>query len=282
MRKDPGVSGEASHTASPELFDGQAESFDRRTGLPEDCCRAAAEKILEFAEENDDGLVVEVGCGTGQIGRRVAGPARYVGFDLSMNMLREFRRRLGAGQITPPLIRADANATWPFADGAAAVIFGSRAMHLLGHEHVAAEVFRLASPDGATLLVGRVERTAGSVKERMAREMNERLRRRGLKARRGERRNRRLFEACERLGAQTLEPVPLATWSVSASPRQSLDSWRGLKGLGGIPVTAETRAEVLGELQVWAAEEFGGLDTEFEFEETYVLSPLRVPPARKA
>ena len=155
-------------------------------------------------------------------------------------------------------------------------------MHLLEHEHVAKEIFRLASPNGATVALGRVERTRGSVKERMAREMNERLSLRGLKGRRGERRNRRLFEACARLGAELLEPVPVATWDVSASPRQSLDSWRSLAGLGGIPVSAETRSEVLEELALWAAETFGGLDGEFEFEETYVLSPLRVPPRREA
>ena len=279
MRKDPGVSHADSSDASPELFDGQAGFFDRRAGLPEECCRAVAEKIVEAGGAR--GLIVEVGCGTGQIGRWIAGPARYVGFDLSLNMLSEFRRRPGPGQSPPPLIQADANATWPFADGAAAVVFSSRAVHLLEHGHVAAEIFRLASPAGATAVLGRVERTPGSVKERMAREMNELLRRRGLNGRRGARRNRRLFESCERLGAEILEPVPVATWRVSASPRQSLDSWRSLTGLGGIPVSAETRAEVLGELEVWAAETFGGLERVFEFEETYVLSPLRVPPTHK-
>ena len=264
----------------PELFDGQAGFFDRRTGLPDECCRAVAKKIVEIGALSG-GLLVEVGCGTGQIGQWVEAPARYVGFDLSLNMLREFQRRLGSRR-SPPLIQADANATWPFADGAAGVIFSSRAMHLLEHEHVAAEVFRLASPAGATLILGRVERTPGSVKERMAQEMNERLRRRGLKGRRGERRNRKLFELCERLGAELLEPVPVATWKTAASPRQSLDSWRSLTGLGGLPVSAETRAEVLRELEVWAAEAFGGLEREFEFEETYVLSPLRVPPRSKA
>jgi SAM-dependent methyltransferase len=271
MRKDPGV---PYTDSSPELFDGQAVFFDRRTGLPEECCRAVAGKVVEFGGPR--GLIVEVGCGTGQIGRWVEAAGRYVGFDYSLNMLREFRRRSRA-----PLVQADANATWPFADGAAAVIFSSRAAHLLGHGHVAAEIFRLASPDGAAVLLGRVERTPGSVKERMAQEMNERLRRRGLKGRRGERRNRRLFEACERLGAELLEPIPVATWKAAASPRRSLDSWRSLSGLGGIPVPAETRAEVLEELEAWAAEAFGGLDEESEFEETYVLSPLRVPPTHK-
>jgi SAM-dependent methyltransferase len=275
MRRDPGIPPADSSEASPELFDGQAAFFDRRTGLPEECCRAAARKIVELGGAR--GLIVEVGCGTGQIGQWVEARGRYVGFDYSLNMLREFRRRSQA-----PLIRADANATWPFADGAAACIFGSRTVHLLEPGHVAAEVFRLASTDGATVVLGRVERTPGSVKERMAQEMNERLRRRGLKGRRGERRNRRVFESCERLGAEILEPIPVATWKAAASPRQSLDSWRSLTGLGGLPVSAETKSEVLDELELWAAEAFGGLDEESESEETYVLSPLRVPPTRKA
>jgi SAM-dependent methyltransferase len=275
MRKDPGVSHTGPGDAGPELFDGQAVFFDRRTGLPEECCRAVAERIVGLGGAR--GLVVEVGCGTGQIGQWIVGPAHYVGFDLSLNMLREFRRRSPA-----PLVQADANATWPFAGGSASVIFSSRAVHLLEHEHVAAEIFRLASPDGATVVLGRVERTPGSVKERMAQEMNERLRRCGLQGRRGGRRNRRLFESCARLGAEILEPVPVATWRAAASPRQSLDSWRSLAGLGGIPVSTETRAEVLSGLEVWAAETFGGLNEEFEFEETYVLSPLRVPPTHKA
>ena len=284
MRQDPGIPRADSSGASPELFDGQAVFFDRRTGLPDECCRAVAERIVETcgARARGGGLVVEVGCGTGQIGQWIVGPARYVGFDLSLNMLSEFRRRLGAGQGRATLLQADANAAWPFADGAAVVIFSSRAVHLLEPGHVAAEIFRLASPAGATAVLGRVERTPGSVKERMAREMNERLRRRGLQGRRGERRNRRLFESCERLGAEMSEPVPVATWKVSASPRQSLDSWRSLTGLGGLPVSAETRAEVLDELEVWAAEAFGGLERVSEFEETYVLSPLRVPPTRTA
>jgi SAM-dependent methyltransferase len=282
MRKATGISPADSSDASPELFDGQAAFFDRRTGLPEECCRAVAKKIVETNGARAGGLVVEVGCGTGQIGQWVEAPARYAGFDLSLNMLKEFRRRLGERQGSLLLVQADANATWPFADGAAAVIFSSRAVHLLEHEHVAAEIFRLAAPAGATVILGRVERTPGSVKERMAQEMNERLRRHGLKGRRGQRRNRRLFESCERLGAELLEPVPVATWGASASPRQSLDSWRSLKGLGGLPVNAETRAEVLDELELWAAETFGGVDEEFEFEETYVLSPLRVPPRSKA
>ncbi|HKP82434.1 MAG TPA: class I SAM-dependent methyltransferase [Pyrinomonadaceae bacterium] len=256
--------------ASPELFDGQAGLFERRAGLPETVCRAIAKKAIEIGEAESGDLIVEIGCGTGQIGQWFEAPLRYTGFDLSAGMLKECSRRLD-------LIQADANASWPLADGVARVIFSSRAVHLLRQEHVAHEVFRLASSTEATLVLGRVERAPESVRARMAKEMNERLRGHGFVGRRGERHNRKLFELCCDRGAVELEPVAVAQWRTSASPRQSLDSWHSLDGLGGVPVPAPIRAEILRELEGWAEEEFGGLDQEFESEETYVLKSLRVP-----
>ena len=263
--------------ASPELFDGQAGLFERRAGLPEAYCQAIAKKVIEIGEASSGELIVEIGCGTGQIGQWFEAPVRYAGFDLSAGMLKEFSRR-----VDSDLIQADANASWPLADGVARVIFSSRAVHLLQQEHVAHEVFRIASSTGSTLILGRVERKPESVRARMSQEMNERLRRHGFAGRRGERQNRRLFEMCCSRGAVALEPVAVAQWRVSASPRQSLDSWHSLDGLGGLPVPAPTRAEILSELEAWAAEEFGGLDQESESEEAYVLKSLRVPSNRGA
>ena len=150
-------------------------------------------------------------------------------------------------------------------------------MHLLDHERVASEVFRIASSAGAILMLGRVERNPDSARERMAKEMNERLRQRGFEPRRGERQNSKLLESCRRRGAIILEPVCIAKWNVSTSPQQSLDSWRRLSSLGGIQVPSTTRAEILWELSVWAEEMFGGLDEECESEESYVLKPFSVP-----
>src|SRR6185369_8830396 len=110
----------------------------------------------------------------------------------------------------------------------------------------------------------------------MAREMNERLRRRGFEGRRGEQRDRRLIEACCRRGAQVLPVTPIASWPVSSSPRQSLDSWRSIEKLGGLPVPATLRDEVLAEVEAWAREVFGGLDARVASEETYVLKGLRL------
>lgn len=276
MHKDAGLSRAGSMNASPELFDGQAGFFEKRAGLPEDYCRDIANAVVEIGEIEPADLLVEVGAGTGQLGRWFGAPLRYVGVDLSAGMLNEFSRYRDSDPANQLLIQADANVSWPLADGVAHVIFSSRTMHLLDQEHVACEVLRVASSAGATLILGRVEREPNSVRARMSKEMNERLRAHGFAGRRGERQNRKLFELCSRSGVVALEPLPVASWSTVASPRQSLDSWRSKKGLGGLPVPDAIRAEVFRELEGWAEGVFGGLDREFESEETYVLKSLRI------
>lgn len=278
--KETGQSPAGSMQASPELFDSQAGLFEQRAGLPEGCCRDIASKVIEIGEAKPGDLIVEIGSGTGQIGEWFKAPMRYAGLDFSAGMLKEFSRRLESDFVSRLLLQADANGRWPLADGVARVIFSSRAMHLLNQEHVAREIFRVASSAGATLILGRVEREPNSVRARMSKEMNERLREHGFVGRRGERQNRRLFELCTRPGAIALEPLAVARWRTLASPRQSVESWRSHAGLGGIPVPARTRAAILQELEAWAEEVFGGLDREFESEETYVLKSLRLPPTR--
>jgi len=267
---------------SPELFDSQAGLFEQRAGLPEDCGRDIASQVIEIGEAKPGDLIVEIGCGTGQIGEWFKAPVRYVGLDLSAGMLKEFSRRLDGDSVSRLLIQADANGRWPLVDGVARVIFSSRATHLLNQEHLAREILRVAAPAGATLILGRVERQPNSVRARMSKEMNERLREHGFVGRRGERQNRKLFELCNRSGAVALEPLAVARWMTRASPRQSVESWRSHEGLGGIPVPAPTRAAILAELEAWAEEVFGGLDQELESEETYVLKSLRLPTAHEA
>jgi len=274
--KDSHLSRAGSTPASPELFDGQADFFEKRTGLPEDRCRKIAKAVLEIGEPGPADLLLEIGAGTGQLGRWFGAPLRYVGLDLSAGMLNEFTRCRDRDTASRLLIQADANANWPLADGVVRVIFSSRTVHLLDQEHVAREFLRVASSAGATLILGRVERDPESVRARMAKEMNERLRAHGFAGRRGERQNRQLFELCSRSGAVALEPLPVASWRTIASPRQSLDSWRSKQGLGGLRIPDAIRAEVFRELESWAEEVFGGLDREFESEETYVLKSLRL------
>ena len=252
---------------SPTPFDGQAAQFDRRVGLPEGDCRAIAAAVIALAGAGEGDRVLEIGAGTGMIGRWFLDhPVRYVGLDRSRGMLEVFRRRPDAGRAG--LVQADGARPWPLPAASARVIFSSRAMHLLPLAHVVDEVFRVAAGGGVCLL-GWVERDLESVKARMSREMQRLVRDRGFTPRTAG--SRRFLAACRERGAAELPRTALARWPARHSPRQSLDSWRSKLGLGGVVLPEGVQESVLDELEAWARRTFGDLDAESPAEETYVL-----------
>lgn len=264
-------------TGAPTPFDGQAPDFDRRAGLLDDDCRRIAAAVVSLAGVNAGDRVVEIGAGTGIMGRWFLDhPVRYMGLDLSRGMLGVFRRRAPGA----PLVQADGARPWPFPDGSVRAVFSSRAIHLLPLEHVVEELYRVGQTGdqpGAALVLGWVEREPESVKARMAREMQRRLRERGFPARTAG--SRRVLQACRERsagGSADLPKTVVARWPVRHTARQSLDDWRSKEGLGGIVLPPGVQGEVLNELEAWAVEAFGGLDAALETEDAYVLEGLRL------
>src|SRR5215471_1838734 len=161
----------------PTLFDMQAETYDQRVGLPEQDCQAIVQAVLALAQAQQHDLLLEIGAGTGMIGTWFARlPLRYVGLDLSRGMLNAFRQRLAGDSGTPLLLQADGNAPWPLADATVRLIFSSRVLHLLNLPHVVHESLRVARPEGASLIIGRVQRQDDHVAAVMQREMQRLLR----------------------------------------------------------------------------------------------------------
>ena len=156
------------------------------------------------------------------------------------------------------LVRADANRGWPLAAGAARVIFSSRALHLFEPDHVADEVFRVAQPAGATLVIGRVERSPESIRARLADEMRRRLRRAGIRRAwrptpsPARRRLRRAWRGA--VGAGDGGDVD----GDRPRPRQSLDAWRQLPGLGGVAGAGRRPSDRARELEGGRPTVFGG------------------------
>jgi SAM-dependent methyltransferase len=226
-------------------FDEQAGSYEERAGLPEAvCCEVAA-----LALDGASGLVLDVGAGTGAIGRELASRARYLGLDMSRPMLRQF---------DAPRLQADADGRWPLAGGSAGVILFSRSAHLLKSETVLAEVLRVGK-SGARVLIGRVRRPRESAPERIKREMQQRLRDRDLPGKNGERATRDFLDALEQRGATRLPERWSAEWTEDEAAIDSFTSWRGKPGLGGRAVADGVKAQILDELQLWAEEQFGDL-----------------------
>jgi SAM-dependent methyltransferase len=253
-------------------FDLQADVFERRAGLPDGACGEIARAIIELAQLAEGDLLVEVGPGTGQIGAELAALApRYLGLDASARMLERFRDKLGEPKRGVELCVADAQDRWPVEDGSAGCVFGSRSLHLLTATHVAREAARVASPSGGVLLVGRVEREAGSIREAMRKKLRELL---GPGAfRSGRTHTPDLLAECERLGAQRLPPLVAARWHVPQSVANVLTGWSQNPDLGKAGLRPAERDAVLEQLRVWAAAELG--ERSDACTETYILQGAR-------
>jgi ubiquinone/menaquinone biosynthesis C-methylase UbiE len=258
-------------------FDEQAGSFDQRAGLPASVCDSIAKEIVLLAQLGPGDVLLEVGAGTGQIGLGLCQlPLRYAGFDISAAMLGVFKRRCRESGRSASLIHADGNSRWPADDGSVNAVFSSRAIHLLAVEHVVEEVFRVAAPNQATLLLGRVQREKQSLRARLRQEMRERLRELGYASAEGRQKEREILDACICRGAAPLEQHFVVTWPVQQSAAQVLAFWREKSRLAGLDVPSDLKENVLSQVAVWAKDTFGSLDAIHSTEEKYVLEGVRL------
>ncbi|MGK7928372.1 MAG: class I SAM-dependent methyltransferase [Spirulina sp.] len=268
---------ETTQNSRPASFDRQAIAYDRRVGLSEETCRQIAKTILEMAAIKPGELVVEVGAGTGQIGQWFGQShldVRYLGFDLSEEMLAQFRQRLQNGDKNITLIQADGNQPWPVSDGSTRAIFGSRSLHLLNRDRVVRECLRIAHPRGAFLFIGSIERQEDSVKTLMRKQMRSLLKQKGFQGRQKNR--QQLVDAFRQHIPIANSSTIIAEWTISHAPRKSLESWHNKEGLAGIDPPAAIKQEILTELQTWAESTFGDLDTPIESQEIYLLQSIRI------
>jgi ubiquinone/menaquinone biosynthesis C-methylase UbiE len=264
----------------PAAFDAQATTFDQRAGLSEQHCQAIAQAVLRLAEAMSGDLIFEVGAGTGMLGTWLARPPlQYVGLDLSRPMLEAFHRRLACPRPMSLLLQADGNQRWPLADGAVRVIFSSRALHLLDLAHVVDESLRVAQPDGASLIIGRIQRPPGSIPTLLQQAMQRLLPQQGFSSHAGEQYQHQLLAALTQRGGRVLEPVIAARWTVTRTPWQSIKAWQSKPGLAGLDMPAVVQHAILEELRSWAQAVFGDLHREVTCDEAYVLQGVKLRPS---
>lgn len=268
-------------TNRPTTFDAQAATFDRRAGVSEQHCQAIAQAVLRLAEAMPGDLIFEVGAGTGMLGTWLARPPlRYLGVDLSRAMLAAFHRRMAASNHMSLLLQADGDHLWPLADGVVRVIFSSRALHLLDLTHVVDESCRVAQPDGASLIIGRIQRPRDSLPTLLQQTMQRLLRQQGFSSHAGEQHQRQLLTAFAQRGGTVLDPVVVVRWTVTRTPWQSIEAWQSKPGLAGLDVPAVVQRAIIEGLRSWAQSVFGDLHHEVSCEEAYVLQGVGLPPSR--
>jgi len=267
-------------------FDAQAGSFDRRAGLPAAAVGEIAAAMLATVEPIADGVLLEVGAGTGEIGAALAsaGSMAYLGVDLSLGMLARFGSRLRAlpsETARLAIAQADADRPWPLG-ARARIVFISRALHLLDLERVAAETVACCHPRGCSVVVGRVRRDPDGVRGMLRRQMRSLLADRGITGKSGEQAQGRLLAALSPYGGKQRAPRTVANWTAEVQPAEVIAAWREKPGLAGESLQPQLQVEVLDRLEDWARAQLGDLTAPRSAVETYELAIVDLPASAEA
>jgi ubiquinone/menaquinone biosynthesis C-methylase UbiE len=122
--------------------------------------RLRLEALVELARPRATDRLLEVGCGAGHVLERFA-PSSRIGLDLSLEMLRRCRRRVGADV---PLVRGSAERL-PFADDSFDVVICTEVLeHTLDPEKVVRELMRVGKPAARVVVSIPNERNIDRVK----------------------------------------------------------------------------------------------------------------------
>lgn len=255
----------------PRDFDSEAHGFDERAGLGDEMAAKVAAAVLGIVRPQPHHAIVEIGAGTGEIGRHfAAAPVCYIALDASEGMLGRFRSQHALRENRSLLVVADCDQRWPIADGSIRCVFASRVIHLLDGGHLMAELTRLAQ-DRMHLLIGRTLRDPAGYKEELRTLMQAALARRGIDPNDGRMRSKNHLERWIAAGAKRIDGVEVARWVTRGSPIDVLRSWDAKPDLAGVAVDAEVRRAVLAEVEESATREFGDIEQERDSIETYVI-----------
>jgi ubiquinone/menaquinone biosynthesis C-methylase UbiE len=236
-------------------FDAAAASFDRRRALPDGVPGAIRAAILAAIGAPTQPRLLDLGAGTGRIGWSfVAAGDDYVGVDLSLGMLREFRRRTDATGRAPRLVQADGQRL-PLADETFdAVLLIQVFGGMRGWRRLLAEARRVLRSPG-TLITGRTVAPVHGIDEQLKQRLALLLHEMGIQPDANPRDDaHRSLE----LDAQDGNCVVAATWNAKRTARDFLDRHRTGARFSMLPDSV--KEEALRKLGAWAEATFGSLD----------------------
>jgi ubiquinone/menaquinone biosynthesis C-methylase UbiE len=253
-------------------FDAAARTFDQHRALPGGVPEAIRAAVWECARKSRPERVLEVGAGSGRVGRTFVDAGDwYLGVDSSIGMLGEFvSRQKSAGKREARLIQAD-GVHLPFGKHLfdvvllAQVLSGARSWRGLVDEAV-----RVLRPEGA-IVVGQTVAPDGGVDMRMKRRLAEILAGEGVDGHVSQKNRNNALRWLESAAARAERRVA-ASWASSRSPRSFIERHHTANRFSTLPPPVQERA--LQQLSEWAESAFGSLDTvfaEFYFFELWVF-----------
>jgi ubiquinone/menaquinone biosynthesis C-methylase UbiE len=250
--------------SSSGAFDAAASNFENYRSLPTGLPEAIRSTIWDAMGLASPVRVLEIGAGTGRIGKAFAGVGDfYVGVDTSLAMLREFP----VNSKSCILMQADGRQL-PFCDGTFDLVL---LMHVLSGagdwQGMLNETRRVLLP-GGSIAAGHTVSPESGIDAQLKRRLKAILEQMEVTRHRPQESRK---EALAWLGSSAVRHVHSqgASWNVTTTPRDFLVRHRTGARFAALPVTVQEQA--LEQLAAWAEMTFGSLDAEFQEQRSFEL-----------
>jgi ubiquinone/menaquinone biosynthesis C-methylase UbiE len=245
-------------------FDAGASSFERFRALPDGVPEAIRLAIYETVHIPSPPRVLDLGAGTGRIGRIFAQAGDlYFGLDASLGMLQEFRRNTKNGF----LVQANGEQL-PFRDHAFDIVL---LMHVLGgarnFQAVIEEARRVCDANGA-IVVGRTASPESGIDAQLKRQLKLILEQMGVVWHRPQESHRKSLASLEAISKRHIHATAIS-WNVATTSRDFLLRHQTGARFATLPTATQERA--LEQLTMYAESTFGALDKSFEEQRSFEL-----------
>lgn len=258
-------------------YDSAASAFEDHRGLPAGVPEAIRSAIWASVGAREASRVLDLGAGTGRIGRTfVAAGDCYIGVDSSMGMLEGFATyQKETGMPAARLVQAD-GASLPFSDAVFDAILLIQVLNEgRGWRRLLADARRVLRP-GGSFVVGRTLKPETGVDARMKGQLAAILTdmRVEFDGAQGHRSN--ALSSLDALAAERRRTIA-TSWISERTPRRFLERHQTGHRFSVLP--AAVREDAIGKLTAWGAATFGSLDAVFNETYEFELQIFRIPTA---
>ena len=256
-------------------FNHAADFYDATRALPEDLAHDLMAALVRELRAVGAAHVLEVGVGTGRIARPLAEHGfRVCGIDIAPRMLSRLREQLGPQHVEPDLLLGDATGL-PLATGSFGAAVLCHVLHLIPPWQDAVSEMRRVLKSGGLLLhhgdhnVGEGDWDAAYLK------WVELFTERGF-VRRVRPRIEDMTAAFVALGGECRTET-IAEWDEQSSPAEELELARNKVHSWTWEIPDDLFQQCLPQVERWAAEHYGGMDTHLHCRMAYNLQVWRFP-----
>lgn len=259
-------------------FDRAASTYEATRGFPP----GVAEQVAQAATALVGGpaaRVLEVGIGTGRIGRPLAarGP-RVVGVDLSRAMMTQLRHLAPNGTPRPQLVQGEASRL-PLATASLDAAVAAHVFHLIPDWRGTLREVRRVLRAGGPLLNGFDWRPPDSPSSRIFDHWRGLLRERGCDPHGPGARDFDDIKSHLLAEGAALEEVRVGSWTVTRSVAHALETIEHRTWSSTWTVPEDFFPACLAELRAWAEAQFGGLEQTYATPHHFVWQVYRWPAA---